>query len=64
MSPDEQAATDVPGGWKLVPAEPTPEMQAAGFKALGSDRECSCDQYDCYLAMIAAAPTPKAEGEQ
>jgi hypothetical protein len=61
-SPVTQAA-DVPDGWKLVPADPTPEMQAAGFKALGSDRECACDQYDCYLAMIAAAPTPEADGD-
>lgn len=43
-------------GWKLVPEDPTPEMQKAGFAALGEDRECECDQYDCYLAMVAAAP--------
>lgn len=44
------------GGMRLLPVDPTPEMQAAGFAALGSDRDCTCDQYDCYKAMIEAAP--------
>lgn len=57
---DLVAGFAVPHGWMLVPEGPTPEMQLAGFDALGRDRECDCDQYDCYMAMVAVAPKPFA----
>ena len=43
-------------GWAMLPLDPTPKMQIAGYDALGADRECRCDQYDCYRAMVAMAP--------
>jgi len=52
------APASVPGapvageGWKLVPVKPTQEMIDAGDKWAGVK--------DCYLAMLAAAPVPKA----
>lgn len=35
--------------------EPTAKMQIVGFDALGPDRHCPCDQYDCWQTMIDAA---------
>jgi hypothetical protein len=57
---DLVAGFAVPRGWRLVPEDPTPEMQRVGFETLGPDRECACDQYDCYRSMVAAAPQPFA----
>jgi hypothetical protein len=57
---DLVAGFAVPLGWRLVPEDPTPEMQRVGFETLGPDRECPCDQYDCYRSMVAAAPEPFA----
>lgn len=46
----------IPEGWKLVPIEPTIEMEEAGAKGSGEDST------DCALgawkAMLAAAPEP------
>jgi hypothetical protein len=57
---DLVAGFAVPLGWKLVPEDPTAEMQRAGFETLGPDRDCPCDQYDCYRAMVEATPKPFA----
>ena len=52
-----QHATSVPGGWKLVPIEPTQEM----LRALVD----GANQYDSwnegYRDMLAAAPEPEAK---
>lgn len=48
-------------GWKLVPVEPTPEMNAAGYMKnleLGSGKR---SPHETYKAMIAAAPTGEPE---
>lgn len=48
----------VGGGWKMVPVEPTEEMQIAGFQAW----EATCFRSDVsqgddiYKAMLAASP--------
>ena len=49
-------------GWKLVPLEPTFEMQEAGYCAW--DSSCAHRERYVYRAMIAAAPTPAAQGDQ
>lgn len=43
-----------PGGWKLVPETPTPEMLRAAWNdgVVGGERE----HRDIYAAMLAAAP--------
>jgi hypothetical protein len=46
----------VPEGWKLVPARPTPEMIDAGDKWAGVK--------ECYLTMLAAAPSQPAPASQ
>lgn len=57
------APVGVPEGWKLVPREPSWEMQIAGRDAIlaeDSDLDLSTDDArECYRAMIAAA-----EGER
>lgn len=52
------AAPAVPGGWKLVPVEPTNDMQKAAdeWAAKGFDWPKAV-----YRAMLAASPTPPAE---
>ncbi|PPY22293.1 hypothetical protein C3D69_01890 [Cronobacter sakazakii] len=48
----------VPAGWKLVPIEPTIEMQIAFAEAWFSKVRCvdDCELEDAYIAMLAAAP--------
>ncbi|EMC4331049.1 hypothetical protein QMS76_10110 [Cronobacter sakazakii] len=50
----------VPAGWKLVPIEPTVEMQIAFAEAWFSKVRCvdDCELEDAYIAMLAAAPEP------
>ncbi|EMC4129955.1 hypothetical protein VEK59_004198 [Cronobacter sakazakii] len=50
----------VPEGWKLVPIEPTFEMQIAFAEAWFSKVRCvdDCELEDAYIAMLAAAPEP------
>ncbi|EKF1803334.1 hypothetical protein [Cronobacter sakazakii] len=50
----------VPAGWKLVPIEPTFEMQIAFAEAWFSKVRCvdDCELEDAYIAMLAAAPEP------
>ena len=52
-------ATDpaVNGGWKLVPIEPTTEMEEAGYYTSGSFTAAAAT----YAAMLAAAPKPEAK---
>ena len=49
--------------YKQAPLEPTPEMQAAGFRILRDDDEPSASKrmQAIYRAMLAAAPEPPAE---
>src|SRR5699024_100373 len=50
----------VPEGWKLVPVDPTPEMQAAGGQAVRIDTTSINKLWTgnkVYAAMLAAAPT-------
>ncbi len=55
--PGAQPAPSVPGGWQLVPVEPTPEMLCALIDG--------ANQYDSwnegYRDMLAAAPKPEGE---
>ncbi|EOC1267538.1 hypothetical protein ACOZWM_003280 [Cronobacter malonaticus] len=50
--------TSVPAGWKMVPVEPTIEMQIAFAEAWFSKVRCvdDCELEDAYIAMLAAAP--------
>ncbi|ALB54869.1 Hypothetical phage protein [Cronobacter universalis NCTC 9529] len=50
----------VPAGWKLVPIEPTVEMQIAFAETWFSKVRCidDCELEDAYIAMLAAAPEP------
>ncbi|EPB9716807.1 hypothetical protein ACRVGM_002016 [Cronobacter sakazakii] len=50
----------VPEGWKLVPLEPTVEMQIAFAETWFSKVRCvdDCELEDAYIAMLAAAPEP------
>ncbi|WP_202631802.1 hypothetical protein [Cronobacter sakazakii] len=50
----------VPEGWKLVPVEPTLEMQIAFAEAWFSKVRCvdDCELEDAYIAMLSAAPEP------
>ncbi|WP_105577878.1 hypothetical protein [Cronobacter sakazakii] len=50
----------VPAGWKLVPIEPTIEMQIAFAEAWFSKVRCvdDCELEDAYIAMLFAAPEP------
>ena len=50
----------VPEGWKLVPIEPTHEMTEQG--AQEADWYAH-NAYDCYKAMLDAAPQPPKEGK-
>lgn len=60
------AGGGVPEGWKLVPVEPTFEMQIAGRDAIidasdDDNLDLSTDDSDaCYRAMLAASPTVEA----
>lgn len=47
-----------PAGWKLVPLEPTPEMQQAGFETPGAHGYNAS-----YRAMVAAAPVAVAPSD-
>lgn len=57
------AGGGIPVGWKLVPVEPTFEMQIAGRDAIidasdDDNLDLSIDDADaCYRAMLAASPT-------
>lgn len=51
----EASPASVPGGYAIVPVEPTPEMLTAGECESDSDR---ATYETVYAAMIAAAPTP------
>ena len=46
---------NVPAGWKLVPVEPTREMEIAGYNV-----PMSIAPEDIYRAMLAAAPSAPA----
>ncbi|EOI5740718.1 hypothetical protein ACMS02_001409 [Cronobacter turicensis] len=50
----------VPAGWKLMPIEPTVEMQIAFAETWFSKVRCvdDCELEDAYIAMLAAAPEP------
>ena len=51
----------LPRGWRLVPILATPEMDAAGKKALSDNGVNDVDDTDAlvtYHAMLAAAPSP------
>jgi len=54
------AQPSVPDGWKLVPLEPTDEMYKAWLDGKGDQRNY---WDDVYKAMLAAAPTPPADGQ-
>lgn len=45
-----------PDGWRLVPVQATPEMEAAGW--IDKEDVCPCE---IYAAMLAAAPQPPAQ---
>lgn len=48
-----------PTGWKLLPADPTPEMRAAGqqfLRSCGYGAVTMSDLWPVYRAMLAAAP--------
>lgn len=54
---------NIPKGYKLVPVEPTDEMEIAGGKDSGTCSTClygngGGDPAYTYRAMLAAAPTP------
>jgi hypothetical protein len=48
---------NTPEGWKLVPVEPTPEMQSAAERYAGHHNRVPFSA-GYYRAMLAAAPTP------
>lgn len=48
----------VPHGWRLVPIEPTAEMQKAGFPTMNDTAERGAHPYTTYQAMLAASPPP------
>lgn len=48
-----------PDGWKLVPVQATPEMEAAGW--IDKEDVCPCE---IYAAMLAAAPQPPAQAKE
>ena len=62
------ATAQVPINWKLVPVVATPEMDAAGKKALSDNGVDSVEDSDalvCFNAMLAAAPAaPKGVDEE
>lgn len=71
LSVPPQQQPGVPDGWKLVPAEPTPEMISAGERAHWNKERDACSptptefSYDCggpigyaWTAMLTAAPQP------
>lgn len=55
LSALQASAMVVPDGWKLVPVEPTEDMQAAGQ---ASGKNCSFSYAACYRAMLAASSAP------
>lgn len=55
-APTPAQAPAVPGGWKLVPVEPTQEM-------LATVTWPECARTD-WMHMLTAAPTPPAQGEK
>lgn len=61
----ERAAHAIPDGWKLVPVEPTEEMNLAGYERLCADDRPPAPYHwegwitpRVYRDMIAAAPQP------
>lgn len=50
-------AASAPDGWKLVPIEPTEEMNRAGWEAMNSHDAIN----PTYSAMLEAAPAPGGE---
>jgi hypothetical protein len=71
----QAALADAPGGWKLVPIEPTEDMVLQGFESdiepefdgefddLSGCQEAALKARLCYAAMLAAAPTPDHIGD-
>lgn len=60
-------AAGAPEGWKLVPVEPTAEMQAAGATAIRFETTPINKLFTgnaVYRAAISAAPTPPASEQQ
>ncbi|MCA8239886.1 hypothetical protein [Burkholderia sp. AU32262] len=52
-------AVSIPAGWKLVPAEPTPEMLDCWWDGLPKGTAFqNCTPRGVYAAMLAAAPQP------
>ena len=56
----EGTAAAIPPGWKPVPMEPTEAMLDAGEDF---ERAPTWRTANVYRAMVAAAPTPPAQGE-
>ena len=53
-------------GWRLVPVEPTPEMDRAGANTFGGQGDSADARYECavmYRAMLAASPSVGGAGE-
>jgi hypothetical protein len=59
-----QQEGDVPGGWKLVPIEPTEAMLDAWLNESinGAGGEGRSGEMQCYRAMIEAAPSSSVKG--
>lgn len=56
IAPSQPAPVVVPSGWKMVPVEPTEEMELAGWID-GDD----VTPRDIYRAMLSTAPQPDKE---
>ena len=69
LAPQPGQAVDVPDGWKLVPIDPTLEMESAGQQAIFEDASVSLRVRDeatqfslnCWTAMLDSAP-PARDG--
>lgn len=59
-----QAAPVVPAGWKLVPAEATPEMMRRGMSELSFGAPIDSDMANAWYAMLAAVPAVPLPSEQ
>jgi hypothetical protein len=64
---ETRAGAVAPGGWQLVPVEPTEEMTFAGGNNVGSGvrmegppQQAKRKASDIWNAMLAAAPQPPA----
>lgn len=54
----------VPEGWKLVPVEPTPQMEMAARNHHSLTTHYEDHRISIWRAMLDAAPTPPAQTEQ